>query len=109
LVALLVRAGCGGKNDTKYDEFGKCLTERGVVMYGAFWCPSCERVKDKFGDSFKFVSYVECDGRDPKGQPERCLAENIEGYPTWIGPEGTRLTTTSLSKISSTYNCPLPA
>ena len=108
IISIALIAGCG-KSDMKLAEFGKCLTENGVSMYGAFWCPSCERVKSQFGDSFKYVSYVECDGRDPKGQPERCLAEGIESYPTWIGEGDVRVTSTSLKLVSETYGCTLPA
>ena len=65
--------------DNNYDSFAKCLTEKGAVMYGAKWCAHCIEQKDVFGDSFKYINYVEC--------PDNiniCLAAGINGYPTWI-------------------------
>jgi hypothetical protein len=61
------------------DSFAKCLTEKNFVMYGAEWCENCKIQKDAFGDSFKYIKYVEC--------PENtklCLDKGIKGYPTWI-------------------------
>lgn len=69
-----------------YDVFAQCLTEKGVVMYGADWCPHCQNQKKLFGSSFQYVAYVEC----PK-EPKVCLEKNITGYPTWLVADGTRL------------------
>ena len=45
---LLVLSGCSSKAESKeVEEFAKCLTENGAVMYGAFWCPHCSRTKKK--------------------------------------------------------------
>src|SRR3989344_3700751 len=64
-----------------YDDFAQCLTDKGVVMYGAYWCPHCQNEKKAFGDSFRLINYVEC-----TQETGRCLAEKINGYPTWIFP-----------------------
>ncbi len=73
--------------DTKnIDAFAKCLTQKGVAMYGAYWCPHCQRQKKLFGDSFKYVNYVECT-KDIK----KCQEKKIEGYPTWIFKNGDRI------------------
>ena len=48
------------KNYIKLDDFAKCLTQKSVVMYGAYWCPHCQAQKKLFGSSFKYVNYVEC-------------------------------------------------
>ena len=65
-----------------YDDFAQCLTDKGVVMYGAYWCPHCQNEKRAFGNSFRLVNYVEC-----TQETGRCLAEKINGYPTWIFPD----------------------
>ncbi|MEM4711314.1 MAG: peptidylprolyl isomerase [Candidatus Woesearchaeota archaeon] len=67
------------------DDFAKCLTEKEVKMYGAYWCPHCENNKKQFGESWKYVTYVECavEGQ-PQIQTQACIDANIEGYPTWI-------------------------
>lgn len=63
------------------DEFALCLKEKNVIMYGAEWCPHCQNEKRAFGDSFRFVPYVEC-----PDNPQKCLAAGISGYPTWVFP-----------------------
>ena len=41
----------------KYDDFAKCLTEKGAVMYGEDWCQYTNGQKAMFGKSFKYVNY----------------------------------------------------
>jgi len=69
--------GCGGEKN--YDEFAKCLTDKGFVMYGASWCSACKKQKKVFGESFKLIKYVEC-----TKNKTLCNEKEIEGYPTWI-------------------------
>jgi len=44
----------------RYDAFARCLTQKGVKMYGAYWCPHCSDQKALFDASFKFAPYIEC-------------------------------------------------
>ena len=67
------------KNDNDMDKFAKCLAEKGATMYGAEWCGHCQDQKNMFGDSFKYINYVECPNK-----PDICLNAGIKGYPTWI-------------------------
>src|SRR3989344_6186429 len=60
------------------DGFAQCLAQKGFTMYGAYWCPHCQNEKAAFGDSFKFVNYVEC-----TKEPNRCTAAGAKGFPTW--------------------------
>ena len=64
-------------------ELAKCLGEKNVKMYGAYWCSHCNNQKAMFGDLFKHVIYVECDRNAQNSQRELCLEKGIEGYPTW--------------------------
>lgn len=73
-------------SNPKIDAFAKCLTQKGVVMYGAYWCPHCQRQKKLFGGSFQYINYVECT-KDVK----KCQEKKIEGYPTWIFKNGERI------------------
>ena len=42
------------------DPFAKCLTSKGVTMYGSDECPVCLRQKKLFKDSFVYVDYYNC-------------------------------------------------
>lgn len=67
-----------------YDSFAKCLTERGVTMYGSFRCGVCAKTRAMFGDSFSYIKEIECHPQGKNPQTELCLAKGIEGTPTWI-------------------------
>jgi hypothetical protein len=66
------------------EQLAKFMTEKGMAMYGAYWCSHCQAQKQLFGDAFQYVDYVECDAQGPNGNPNECTAQGIEGYPTWI-------------------------
>ena len=94
----------------EYDAFAQCLTAAGVKMYGADWCPHCAEQKKLFGNSWKYVDYVECDARGDNADPEACDAAGVEGFPTWIFSDGTKIAgQTSLRQLSVKTNCALEA
>lgn len=68
------------------DLFAQCLADKGVIMYGAYWCSHCQNQKSLFGDSFKYVNYVEC-----TSSPGKCSSAGVSGYPTWIFTDGKKL------------------
>jgi glutaredoxin len=61
------------------DDFAKCLTEKGAVMYGANWCSHCQQQKALFGTSFQYVDFVDCEQ-----SPDLCSLAGITAFPTWI-------------------------
>jgi hypothetical protein len=83
----------------QYDKLAQCLTEKGVKFYGASWCPHCAEQKRMFGSSMKHVTYVECAlPGNQRGQTQACDEAKIESYPTWVFPDGSRLTGEQLPK-----------
>lgn len=66
------------------ERLAKALSEKGMVMYGAYWCPHCQSQKKLFGDAVKYIDYVECDSQGENANPDECEAKGITGYPTWI-------------------------
>ncbi|MBI4173794.1 MAG: hypothetical protein HY519_03690 [Candidatus Aenigmarchaeota archaeon] len=72
----------------KYDDFAKCLTDKGLKFYGAFWCPHCASQKELFGSSIKYVNYIECSTPDRSAQTQVCIDAKIKSYPTWGFPDG---------------------
>lgn len=113
LVALIVIAGIAvyfiyqprtGSSPNTMDAFAKCLSDRGFVMYGLYSCPHCEAEKQLFGNSFKYVKYVEC-----SEDPQKCTAEKVDAVPTWIESDGSRLVGTQpLQALAQASGCRLP-
>lgn len=84
IILVVASLGCVSNTSSRTDALAKCLTEKGAKMYGADWCPHCKNQKVAFGDSFKYIDYIECDPQGPNANPEACKAAGIQGYPTWV-------------------------
>ena len=117
IYAVLIVAGFGGayylgiRSQHRYDGFARCLTDRGVKMYGAFWCPHCTEQKEKFGASFQYAPYVECGVKgQTSGKTQVCQDAGIQHYPTWqFPPTGERVERVfSLEELSDRTGCTLP-
>jgi len=111
LMRLVVRAT---KADGKYDTFAQCLAAKDIKFYGAFWCPHCQQQEQWLGASRQKLAteglYVECSTPDAKSQTKICVDNNITGYPTWVFPDGTRLTgEQKLADLAAKSGCALPA
>jgi hypothetical protein len=101
----------GNRTQHKYDGFARCLTDRGVKMYGAWWCPHCEEQKEKFGASFEYAPYVECGVKgDMHATSQVCKDQNVHHYPTWqFPPTGERVDRIfTLEELSDRTGCSLP-
>lgn len=98
-VAILLTFGLSFLNDDstpsgpgQYDELAVCLADKGVKFYGAFWCSHCAEQKKIFGNSAKLLPYIECSTPNAMDQTDVCKAAGIESYPTWIFPDGSKVT-----------------
>ena len=114
-VILVVVAAVGyyfyNRSQHKYDAFARCLGDRGVKMYGAWWCPHCQEQKEKFAASFEYAPYIECGIKgQPTGQNPVCKQDGIKHYPTWqFPPTGERVERVfDLWELSDRTGCPLP-
>jgi hypothetical protein len=91
------------KPDPTIDAFAQCLAAKDATMYGAYWCAHCKNQKQLFGDSFKYVNYVECTEETGK-----CLAVGVNAYPTWIFSDGQKHEgEMSFEELSAASGCPL--
>lgn len=109
LALVLMASACSAQN--KLDKLAQCLGSKNVTMYGAYWCPHCKDQKDEFGDSFKYLKYVECaiPGKPPNIQTDACKAMQIKRYPTWILPDGERVEAVlPLDQLAQKAGCPAP-
>lgn len=92
----------------KYDTVAQCLTDKGVIFYGAFWCPHCQATKRMFGSAARLLPYHECSTADGKGQLKECTDAGVKSYPTWKFPDGSELTGEhTIQEIATAANCPL--
>jgi hypothetical protein len=85
------------------DNFAKCLSEKGVELYVLKTCPHCAHQKEMFGESLKYLKYIEC-----SENYDLCTQKRIEAVPTWILPNGERLVgVQSLEVLSQKTGCKL--
>ena len=75
----------------KYDEFAKCLTEKGAVMYGEDWCHNTQGQKAMFGKSFKYINYQ--------------VKPDLEIRPTWVIDGKSYQTVQSFQRLSALTGC----
>ncbi len=101
--AVILLSPAPQKANAELEAFARCLAKKGVTMYGAYWCPHCQAQKEDFGGAFQYVPYVEC-----TEETQKCLAEKINGYPTWVFPNGVRLEgEKSLTDLAAASGCGL--
>ena len=59
------------------------LRRKGVLFFGAWWCPACFKQKNLFGqEAGNQLPYVECEKTEE--QRARCGKVGIAAYPTWV-------------------------
>jgi len=75
----------------RYDDFAKCLTEKGAVMYGEDWCKYTQGQKEMFGKSFKYIDYQ--------------VKTGLIKRPTWIIGGKSYETVQSFERLSALTGC----
>ncbi len=94
---------------SKYDDFAKCLKDKGVLFYGAFWCQHCQVQKSMFGSAKQYLPYVECSTPDGNGRLQACIDQAITTYPTWVYPDQSRTVgEVNLDQLAEKSGCELP-
>ena len=80
-----------------YDNFAKCLNEKGAVMYGAMsWCHFTQGQKAMFGKSFKYINYHEFNE-----------LPGIKKTPTWVINGAWHENVQSFDKLAALTGCKL--
>lgn len=81
----------------EYDNFAKCLNEKGAVMYGAMsWCHFTQGQKAMFGRSFKYINYH-----------EYTELPGIKKTPTWVINGEWHENAQSFDKLAALTGCKL--
>ena len=116
LIALVVIVGGGligfgvwqSKRPGQFDTVAQCLTDKGIKMYGAYWCPHCQTQKKVLGKSWRHIKYIECALPGGQGQTQECTNAKIEGYPTWEFGDGSRVSgEQTIEELASKAGCKL--
>ena len=84
------------------------LRSKGVIFYGAYWCPHCFHQKAVFGQQAgNRLPYVEC-AKDLAGA-RACDAAGVTAYPTWVMGKERRVGFQSLQELATWTAYPGPA
>jgi uncharacterized membrane protein/glutaredoxin len=74
-----------GPEDPAVRALAEHLKAKGVLFYGASWCPHCQEQKRMFGASARRLPYIECNLAGPNApQASACSQAGVQTYPTWI-------------------------
>ncbi len=84
----------------EYDDFAKCLTEKGVVVYGNDFCQYTGKQLNYFGRSDKYLNYVKC-----ANNQELCDKKEITITPTWEVNGSMYKSVQTFEKLSSLTGC----
>jgi hypothetical protein len=104
IIGFFVTKSASAPTSGKYDGFAKCVVDKGLTMYGAAWCSHCQKEKVNFGDSFKYITYVEC-----PDNIKLCTDKGVNGYPTWIDADGKKYEgEQGLDGLAKITGCTLP-
>ncbi|HOG15133.1 MAG TPA: hypothetical protein PK674_00955 [Candidatus Absconditabacterales bacterium] len=71
-------------NTVKEDNLAKCLTSKGIKLYGMAGCPYCKAQIELFGDDFQYINYINC-----SEDPNVCVEKGISGVPAWEFIDGS--------------------
>ena len=77
--------------DQKIEKLSSCLTEKGVVFYGADWCDNCKLQRQLFKKHMAGINYVECSVDNGLPQATECAEKKIVKYPTWLQNDDKRV------------------
>ena len=80
------------------EDVAKCLTSKGIKMYGSITCSHCKEQKEIFGDAFQYIDYIECtiDGD---------LCKDLIGVPAWGIDGKIYYGAKSLNELKSSSGC----
>lgn len=86
--ALILAAVLRNTLPSQYDDLAACITDKGGVVYEAYWCSACAAQKELLGSSVRKLDQVECSS---PGSQSFDLCPDITNTPTWERADGERL------------------
>jgi uncharacterized lipoprotein NlpE involved in copper resistance len=104
LASVFVLTGCnnGTTSTANVDDFAKCITAAGTKMYGTETCPHCQAQKALFGESFQYITFIDC-----MKTPNAC--QGIDRVPTWEFADGAKeVGEKTFAELATKTKCELP-
>jgi len=100
IILLVFSIGSYMKRPGQYDDFAKCLTEKGAVVYGNDYCMYTNKQLNFFGKSEKYLNYVKC-----ANNKELCDSKGVKITPTWEINEESYSGVQTFEKLSAVTGC----
>ncbi|MCL5410477.1 MAG: hypothetical protein M1324_01330 [Patescibacteria group bacterium] len=72
------------KSGDYVERLAKYMSDKGMVLYGSYQSFDSKNQKELFGEAAKYLDYVECDASGLSSNPDECIAQKINSYPTWL-------------------------
>lgn len=66
------------------ESLAQALRDKSMVLYGSYQSQDTIDQKALFGDASKYLDYVECDQSGQSANPDECISQKIEVYPSWL-------------------------
>lgn len=88
-------------------RLAECLAQKGVILYSAWWCSSCEMQLEYFGvAAVKKLNVVQCSPPDDYTILEQCSGRGIDRIPTWTRSDGAKIFgVTELVRLAQWSGC----
>ena len=93
----------GSSPEDPIGQLADCLSKRGAIMYGLPTCPHCQDQKDKFGEYFDRVEYINCED-----SREKCIDQGVSTVPTWLIDGKKIVGTQELEQLAEKAGCEYP-
>lgn len=78
ILGWLIKTNVDRDEDEKLDNFAKCLTDKGAVLYIKNGCRHCKAQEEDFGTAIQYLKIVEC-----TEQIQLCEEKQLIRVPAW--------------------------
>ena len=100
IILLVLSVNSYMKRPGQYNDFAKCLTEKGAVVYGNDYCSYTVKQLNYFGKSKEFLNYVKCADNEAL-----CNSKGVSITPTWEINDETYSGVQTFERLSAVTGC----
>lgn len=81
------------------DDVAKCIGSKST-LYVQLGCHACDLQEEMFGESYEYISSVDC-----FFEREKCIEDNIQATPTWIINDEKVVGVKSVEELQNLIGC----